>query len=488
MNYDKLEILLKTSPTWKMLRSKNAVLMISFFYTQFKATNESEIPNATLVQKLADYLEELNYQDEEEQTDLNSLNLDSTDRAKQYIEKWTRENYLRNYIDESSKQIINAYTIHTERTFRFLELLKDREYAPTESKFKDIFKKLQELIDNTTEDPAKKVEELEKKKEEIENEIRRINREGIVNTYENYQIQERFEEVNKLANELVGDFKEVEDHFKVIVRDIYEKQSDNLLTKGKILKYTFDALDELKSRNQGKSFYAFWNFLNDDSSQDELKFLIGEVYKILEDRGITYNERFLRKVKSLLHQAGMKVLDSNNLLADKLTRVIAERDLLERKQARETINEIRNLALQMVDKKPSLQEYIVIEGESIVDLPMERKLISEEEAVTEFKNQPNLAANVIDIDSLGRVVNSKHINKVQLNKNVQRMLNDKSPVVLSEVLKEYPVTKGLAEVLGYFSLVPQNEKYFINQEATEYLQFDFENDKFLKAPQIIFSK
>jgi len=67
-------------------------------------------------------------------------------------------------------------------------------------------------------------------------------------------------------------------------------------------------------------------------------------------------------------------------------------------------------------------------------------------------------------------------------------LNDKPTVVLSEVLQEYPVTKGLAEVLGYFSLVPQNEKYLINQEETEYLQFDFENEKFLKAPQVIFSK
>lgn len=490
MNYYKLEILLKNSPTWKMLRSKNAVLMISFFYNHYKANNESEIPNSVLVQKLADYLDELNYEDEDEdeQTDLSRLNLDSVDRAKQYIEKWTKENYLRNYIDESSKQIINTYTAHTEKVFRFLELLKDREYAPTESKFKDIFKKLQELIDNSTEDPAKKIQELEKKKEEIEDEIRKIQREGFVTTYENYQIQERFEDVNKLANELVGDFKEVEDNFKVIVRDIYEKQTDNLLTKGRILKYTFDALDELKNKNQGKSFYAFWNFLNDDTSQEELKFLIGEVYKILEDRGIQYNERFLRKVKSLLHQAGMKVLDSNNLLADKLTRVIAEKDLLERKQARETINEIRNLALQLVDKKPSLEEYIVIEGEVIIDLPLERKLVTEEEVVSEFTEQPNLAPNIIDIDSLGKVVNSNNINKVQLNKNVQRMLNAKSPVILSEVLNEYPVKKGLAEVLGYFSLVPQNEKYFINQEATEYLQFDFENDKFLKAPQIIFNK
>jgi len=488
MNYDKTEILLRNSPTWKMLRSKNAALMITFFYNQFKATNEPEIPNSILIQKLADYLDELNYQDEEEPNDLNGLNLDSIDKAKRYIEKWTQENYLRNYIDESSKQIINAYTIHTEKVFRFFDLLKDREYAPTESKFKDIFNKLQELIDNSTEDPARKIEELEKKKEEIESEIRQIRREGFVKTYENYQIQDRFEGVTRLANELVGDFKEVEDNFKAIVRDIYEKQSDNLLTKGKILQYTFDALDELKGRNQGKSFYAFWNFLIDDASQEELKFLVSEVYKILEDRGIDHTEKFLRKLKTLLHQAGRKVLDSNNLLADKLTRVITEKDLLERKQARETINEIRNLALQMIDKTPVLEEYIVIEGHAIIDLPMERKFVGEEEMISEFEDQPSIAENIIDFNSLDRVVNGTYVNKIQLQKNVQRILNDKSPISLSEVLKEYPVTKGLAEVLGYFSLVPQNEKYFVNEGQTEYLQFDFENNKFLKAPQIIFSK
>lgn len=368
MNYDKTEILLKNSPTWKMLRSKNGVLIITFLYNQYKLTNEPEIPNSILVQKLADYLDELNYQDEDEVIDLNSINLDSVERAKKYIEKWTEDNYLRNYIDESSKQIINAYTIHTERVFRFFELLKDREYAPTESKFKDIFNKLRELIDNSTEDPAKKIEELEKRKEEIDNEIREIKREGFVKTYENYQIQSRFEDITKLANELVGDFKEVEDNFKevednfkIIVRDIYEKQSNRLLTKGKILQYTFDAIDELKQRNQGKSFYAFWNFLIDDISQDELKYLVSEAYKILEDRGIEFNERFLRKVKALFYQAGRKVLDSNNLLADKLTRVIAEKDLLDRKQARETINEIRNLALQLVDKIHPDEEFINLE-------------------------------------------------------------------------------------------------------------------------------
>jgi hypothetical protein len=104
-----------------------------------------------------------------------------------------------------------------------------------------------------------------------------------------------------------GDFREVEENFKDIVRNIYEKQSDKSLSKGKILQYTFDSLHELRQTEQGKSFYAFWTFLLDDLSQEELKMLVNDVYKILDDRGIEYSEKFLRKAKTVLHLSGRKV-------------------------------------------------------------------------------------------------------------------------------------------------------------------------------------
>ena len=65
--------------------------------------------------------------------------------------------------------------------------------------------------------------------------------------------------------------------------------------------------------------------------------LVNDVYKILDDRGIEYSEKFLRKAKTVLHLSGRKVFDSNNLLADKLTRVIAEKNLEERRKAKETL-------------------------------------------------------------------------------------------------------------------------------------------------------
>lgn len=488
MNFDQLKILIKNSPTVKMLRSNNSALIISFLHSQFRITNEQPIPNSLLVQKLADYLDELNYQDEDE-TDLSSLNLDSVDRARKYIEQWTDEKnrYLSNYTDENTKEVMNVPTKHTSRVFQIVELLKDRKLVGTESKFKDIFNKLKELIDNSIEDPAKKIEELEKRKAEIEDEIRTIKREGTVKTFENYQIKSRFEDVTKLTNELIGDFREVEDNFKIIVRSIYEKQSDKSLSKGKILQFTFDSLDELKQTDQGKSFYAFWNFLLDDGSQDELKLLVNDVYKILEDRGIDYNEKSLRKAKTILHLSGRKVWDSNNLLADKLSRVIAEKNLEERKKAKETINNIRKLALQMIDKTPSIETFITIEGDAIIDFPMEKRL-GEEQIISEFNEQPNVAENKFDLDSLINLVNMKHINRKELLNNVERLLNERNQIALSEVLNEYPVSKGLAEVLGYISLVQTTDKFYINQNETEYLKFDFENEKYLKTPQVIFSK
>jgi hypothetical protein len=214
---------------------------------------------------------------------------------------------------------------------------------------------------------------------------------------------------------------------------------------------------------------------------------VNDVYKILQDRGIEFNEKFLRKAKTILHLSGRKVWDSNNLLADKLSRVIAEKNLEERKKTKETINTIRNLALQLIDKTPDLDSYITIDGDSIINLPMERKL-GEEQIISEFNEQPNSAENKFDLDSLLNLVNTRHINRKKLQNNVEQILNEKNVVSLSEVLTEYPVSKGLAEVLGYISLVQTNDKYFIRENETEYLKFDDGNEKYLKAPQVIFSK
>ena len=59
MDYQRLEIQLKSAPSLKLLRSRNAPLILSFLYSQFKEEGEINIPNEKLVNQLTWYLEEL---------------------------------------------------------------------------------------------------------------------------------------------------------------------------------------------------------------------------------------------------------------------------------------------------------------------------------------------------------------------------------------------------------------------------------------------
>jgi hypothetical protein len=89
---------------------------------------------------------------------------------------------------------------------------------------------------------------------------------------------------------------------------------------------------------------------------------------------------------------------------------------------------------------------------------------------------------------LSKAFDPNRVNKKQLHKNIHSLLTDRDTITLSEVLEKFPITKGLTEVMGYFSLVETSAKYFINDEVIEHLLFDVEKSKFLIAPQIIFSK
>jgi Protein of unknown function (DUF3375). len=485
MDYQKLEIQLKSAPSLKLLRSRNAPLILSFLYSQFKEEGEINIQNEKLVNQLAWYLEELNYFDEED--DLPSFGTDNYERAKKYIETWTNENYLRNYIDDTEKIIYNVLTQHTERVFQMLDLLQERKFVGTESKFKDIFHKLKELVDNNTEDPKKKIEELEERKRKIDEEIRRIKRDGNVAKYEDYQIQSRFEDISRLTNELIGDFKEVEDIFKMITRDIYEKQSQYNLSKGKILHYTFDSLDTLKESDQGKSFYAFWNFLIDEESQDTLKMLIKLVYDILDDRGIEYSNRNLKRIKTILFQSGRKVLDSNNLLAEKLTRVIAEKHLLESRKIRETIAEIKQTSLRLIECKIPESCGIEIDLNAEISMPMERKL-GEEKIIPEFDIRPEIFNSETDLESLSNLFNPDAVNIKELTDKINSLLINKQQITLAQVVEKYPITKGLSELIAYVSLINNSEKYFVNEDVCDVLLFDTQKNKYLKIPQIIYCR
>jgi len=480
--------MMDASVSLRLLRARNLPLIASFLHREYKTGEQISVPHATLVQRLADFLEMIEYQEDEEDMTATGSNLDVEEKAKWYIERWMEAHYLRLVMDDERKEPLVFLSQHVEKVFQVLDLLRERSFVGTESRFKDIFAKLQDIIENANPDKERRLAELQRRKQAITEEIRQIRKDGFVRIYEDYQIRSRYDEVNRLANELIGDFKEVEDNFREITRRIYERQQQQDLSKGKLLAETFDALHELRNTDQGKSFYAFWQFMLDDERQATFRELTREVYEIMDERGIAVGTRTLRKLKPLLHLAARKVLDKNNVLADKLSREIVAKDQLESRKTREQIAGIRQLALQLVHRKPTQDNYLTLEGNPEVYLPLERKLGERPNSHTVIANAENARLGIADLEDLSKIYRADLVDRNLLLANIRELLQSHQQVSLREVIQAKGLTKGLAELLAYVTLVQADKRFFVNEQIRERIEFDPLQHRWLDMPQIIFSQ
>lgn len=473
----------------KLLRSGNAPLILSFLQVSFREEDRLAVSAAELTQQLALYLQEIDYTDADQDIQVKELGYSYEDKARNYLTRWTDEAFLHNFIDDTTKQVMYQLSRHTVKAFQLCELLQEKEFVGTESKFEDLFRKLQELVTNSNSNPDERIQLLEKNRKQLQEQIAEIRRNNKADTLESYQVKSRWEEIVRLSNELTGDFKEVEDNFKNIYRNISLQHADARLTKGQLLKLTFDALDELRDNDQGKSFYAFWMFLMNDEKQDELHRLTDRVYEVLDKHHIQTEHQSLRRLKTRLHQAAKKVLETNELLGYKLSRIVAEKEQADRKALKDTLQQIFQLAIQRLDKQVAEREvYITVDDKPEIRLPLERKP-GEKPVQHSFSAPPKAVALPLDAaTALSSLYEDEGIDKTRLLGNIRQLLKKQSQVSLKQVIENYPLQKGLAELLAYITLIQQYDKHAVNNDATEDILFDDIQRKHLRLPQIIFSK
>ena len=480
----KISSILKDSPSVELLRLRNRELVFEFFSIAFnKDRNSISFENILLL--LADFLAHHN-------TSLEEMEGDRTDnfetKAKNTIREWTNKGFLTNYKNESG-DIFYELSPHTNKTINWIYSLEKKEFVGTESKFRDIFNKLKELVEFTNEDTEKRLEILEEKKRGIEQEIEQLKRGEDIKVFEDHEIIPRFQQLTFSAKELLSDFKEVEDNFKNITKDIYQKHTDNSLSKKDVLIFTFDAIDELKESHQGKSFYAFWRFLMDRNLQEEWSVLTDELYQTLADKNISVNDDFLKGMKNYLHTSGKKVYQANDKMAEKLSRIIRENDNSEKKLAKNIIQEIKTYLTEIsrAKKRPSLS--IAVEVMDKINIPFDKRLTFRPKEEVVYNQKPALAENDISQSSqLASIFKTQVIDKNLLRKRIKEMLKTKSQTTLKEVIDHHGgIAKGLPELFGYLGIIKDFTHSF-NTEKQQEIVFDQISKKSIKVPEIILIK
>ena len=488
MPIPELSYLFETAPSVQIIRMRNAHWVIPFLFKTFKSENILSLPEPSLISALAEELR-LHSEDLEDLEEARiEFGEDEESRARKYLASWVQKRLLQDFPDNDAATHYQL-SAHSEKLFQWLQNLEKRQFVGTESRFRFLFQTLRDMVEYTEDDTARRLEELKNRKAEIDKEIKRLEMGFKPEIYTNAQLRERLDWFTRLSHELLSDFREVEDNFKYIHRQIVEQHTKAEVSKGSIVGYAFEAYDSLRKSDQGKSFYAFWDFLVSREGQEEWRQLTDQLLQLLQDRAIENDADFVQNIKSLLLQQGRSVYEANDKMAEKLSRIITEKEIARHKRLRRQIGQIKELALQFMAEEPPAIGMILKEPEPI-KMPMERRLnLAERQGNPTVKQPANAREKIEDMERFGRLLGASYIDKKQLWQKVETALTKKTTATLAEIIETQGLDNGVAEVVSYFSFLREKStRVQAMNEITELIPLDENKTRFIEVPYLLFSR
>jgi hypothetical protein len=484
MDYEQIKYELDNSATLKLMRSRNVALIASFLYKQFKVAQRVSVPQLELEEKLTDYLEYL----QEVYSEL------SLQPAKAYLNDWINAQLLRKTFEKSgdSDEPVFSLTPEAEKALAWLEDLQQRdEFIGTESRFLQILSLLKEIKEGSTTDVETRIAQLEKDRDRIQQEIDRIQATGVVEQFNETQLRERFMSANSLTRQLMSDFRAVEQKFRDLTRKVQDDQLAADSRRGTVVGKVLDADDALKESDQGRSFYTFFNFLMSEAKQRELKEAIAAIYELEDLRSLTRNYGFLRRIIRNLLNSADHIVQSNQRLTEKLRQMLDERNMRENRRVAELITDVQRLSRQISAKAIDENVFWQLEGAPKLNLMMERPLhpLEDSEAPTfadiDFADLPDDELEA-ELDQLAQQF---YVDETQLAQRIDRALEDRDKIALTELLKWYPVTQGLPEIVAYLSLATKAKRHSIEPSTIDLVSIEglaADSQLQLKLPKVIF--
>lgn len=479
MDHDYLDKLKQTHPTLRLLAADNAPLIISFLFRVFIQPNRRSVSQPELTTGLEDYLYHLR-----------EIHGEGTypKTARQYLEDWAggKTPFLRKYYTQSSDEPEFDLTPATEKAVQWLQSLQERQFVGTESRLLTVFELLREIVRQTQQDPEIRIAELERQKAGIDAEIDRI-RCGRMEPHDPTRIKERYYQVEETARRLLSDFRQVEYNFRALDRETRERIALSDRTKGRLLDEIFREQDVIWDSDQGKSFRAFWEFLMSAPRQAELAELLAKVHALEEIRALTPDD-FLTDIKFSLLDAGEKVYKTSNLLVEQLRKFLDDQTFLENRHIMDLIRGIEKRAVEIKDDPPAERDLAALDDiKPDLDLVMSRTLFVPPQ--TPRIDETPVTAGEADIDAQS-LYRQSYVDEAQLCANIRKALQSRSQISLSRLVEEFPISKGLAEVVTYLSLADKDDKSLVVENETEILAVTTENGRTraIELPKVIFTR
>jgi len=474
MTFEYLQALKNHNKTIKLISSDNFAMIASFLYYAFIESKNVTLTHSQILSLLDDYLFSLN----------STYEAVFPRSAKEYLDQFCSDSngYLRKYHGRDDEPLYEL-TTYAAKALEFLQGLEQREFVGSRSKFNVIFELLQDLEFETQYDDKQRIQALQKEKEKLDAQIESIKKKQDIR-FDSSRIKEHFMLLEETARKLKYDFTEIEFNFRELNKRAMEQIASSDDAKQKVLDSIFDIEDSIRNQDQGKSFFAFWQLLTDAEKNEQLSTMLENLYENEVIKEFDKDER-LKSLKYELLQSGKKISSVSSKLIEQLRRFIDERMWLDNKRILELCKSIEKSALELKGSTPKQSDFFSIKGsKASIKSPFFHKLYEVKE---DRKLQSELVQKDTDFD-LESFYHQFFVDEELLKKNIKRILLHKPQCSLDDIVKEYGINKGIAELIGYLSIaknsssarIEENEKINLHIKDCDGMQ------KRVVMPQIIF--
>ncbi len=480
MDYATLDAMRRRHPAWRLLLADNAALIAGFLHRVFVAPNVRVMSQSDLTEALEDTLFTLR-----EQLGPEAF----PKRAQEYLNDWAanERGWLRKFYPHGSDEPHFDLTSATEKAIGWLAGLTERSFVGTESRLLTLFELLKQMSQGSETDPQVRVQELYRRRQEIDREIAQVTQ-GQMSLLDDTAIKDRFQQFMGIARDLLGDFREVEQNFRELDRHVRERIALWDGSKGELLQQIMGERDLIADSDQGRSFRAFWDFLMSQARQEELTQLLDKVLQLPPVADLKPDVR-TRRVHYDWLEAGEHTQRTVALLSQQLRRFLDDQAYLENRRIMDLLRSIETRALALRDASPSGSIVQIDDTAANVELPMERPLytLPVKPQITNVK----LQAGDADLDTAA-LFSQFTVDSVELAQRVRRALQNRLQITLAELLKEYPLQQGLAELVAYLQLASErgHGKILVDDDSNDSIVWPTADGQWKRAilPRVIFLK
>lgn len=476
MNFADLQMQFAESPCLRLMRADNAPLILATLFAAFKREHVSSVCESRLRVILESELEEAR--------GMENSAIGKT--AGDYLMEWAdqRHGYLRRHQPGGIDEPVFELTPELEQVFHWFESLKPRTHVGTESKLKCLAAVLEEIVVNSIHDPNVRIQQLKVEQLELQRQIDEIERNGVAVVYSATQVNERFVAVLETARSLLGDFREVERHFRRVTENIAVQQSTAGATRGSIVGQTLDAQDQLRQSSQGQSFYAFWDFLLAPKVRQEFAELVEQAYALPTLADEFKADVLLRRLQSSLRAEGNRVVESNERLVAQLRRVLDVRESAERREVGRLIQDIKSLAHKTRETLPQA-DLLEVDVSIALESMMSKASWTPPETI-EFGESLEVSEGGDYQDTLEAFRRLHPVEFERLRENVRICLQTRVQITLPELLELNPPRNGVLEVLGYL-LIAESDGPHVVLDGFDSITIPDQPGQRYRVPQIVFS-